>query len=150
MPPIKVRIQLVAAAAMWLVGASILLFRGIGYVQGSYWHAWVLAAGLALGVMKSRLLLDRVAKKAVARIRQRANSSVFGFFSVRSWMLIVLMMGGGIALRQLFVHPGQIGAGILGAVYVGVGSALLLADRVFWLALFTRSAPPVASEAAAG
>jgi hypothetical protein len=49
------------------------------------------------------------------------------------------MMGGGIVLRRLMVAPGQIGAGILGAIYIGVGAALLLADRVFWHAVFGRS-----------
>jgi len=142
--PVKIRIQLIAAAAMWLIGASILLFRGIGYMQGRYWHAWVLAIGLALGVTKARLLLDGVATKAVARIRLRVNGSVFGFFSVKSWLLIGLMMGGGIALRHIVVHPGQIGAGIMGALYVGVGTALLVADRVFWRAVFTPQ-PPVAT-----
>ena len=136
MQPTKVQIQLVAAAAMWLIGASILLVRGVGYIQGRYWHAWILALGLALGVVKAQLLLDRVATKAVLRIQGRANKSVFGFFSVRSWMLLVVMMGGGILLRQIVVHPGQIGAGIMGAIYVGIGAALLLADRVFWRALF--------------
>lgn len=147
MPPIKVRIQLVAAASMWLIGASILLIRGVGYVNDSYWHAWALALGLALGVLKARLLLDRTARKAVSRIEQRANASVFGFFSAKSWMLIVIMMGGGIALRTIFVHPGQIGAGILGAIYIGVGTALLLADRLFWMALFVNPAKtPLPSE----
>ena len=136
MQPIKVRIQLVAAAAMWLVGASILLVRGVGYIQGRYWHAWILALGLALGVLKAQLLLNRVASKAVLRIQNRADKSVFGFFSLRSWMLLVVMMGGGILLRQIVVHPGQIGAGIMGAIYVGIGMALLIADRVFWRALF--------------
>lgn len=149
MPPIKVRIQLVAAASMWLIGASILLIRGVGYVSGSYWHAWALAAGLALGVLKARLLLDRTARKAVVRILQRANASVFGFFSAKSWILIAIMMGGGIALRTIFVHPGQIGAGILGAIYIGVGTALLLADRLFWMALFSNpSGTPLPSETA--
>ena len=149
MPPIKVRIQLVAAASMWLIGASILLFRGAGYVGGSYWHAWALAAGLALGVVKARLLLDRTARKAVIRILQRTNASVFGFFSAKSWLLIAVMMGGGIALRTIFVHPGQIGAGILGAIYIGIGTALLLADRLFWMALFSNpSSTPLSSEAA--
>lgn len=145
MTPIKVRIQLIMAASMWLVGASILLFRGIGYMQGRYWHAWVLAIGLALGVTKARLLLDGVAGKAVARIRLRENASVFGFFSAKSWVLIGFMMGGGIALRHIVVHPGQIGAGIMGALYVGVGTALLVADRVFWRAVFTTT-PPVVAE----
>lgn len=127
---------------MWLIGSSILLIRGVGYVHDRHWHAWALATGLVLGVIKARFILDRVAKKAVARIRLRENSSVFGFFALKSWLLIGAMMGGGIALRTIFVHPGQIGAGILGAVYIGVGTALLLADRHFWLAMFRSAETP--------
>jgi len=156
MVPIKIRIQLAAAALMWLIGASILLIRGIGYVQGSHWFTWILALGLALGVLKSQLLLVRVANKAVVRIQGRANANVLGFFSAKSWMLIAVMMGGGIALRHLVVHPGAIAAGIMGAIYVGIGTALLLADRVFWRALFapapaelTEIEPPEAAEVSA-
>ncbi len=131
-PQASVRTQIVAAALMWLVGASILLVRGVMYVHDREWHSWALAAGLALGVLKARLLLDRAATNAVARIRSRGRASLLGFLSLRSWGLIALMMGGGIALRTLYVHPDRIGAGILGAVYIGVGTALALADRVFW------------------
>lgn len=115
-----------------LVGSAILLTRGLLYIQGRSWHAWVLALGLALGVIKSRYVLERVAIKAVARIRERGHAWFFGFFSGRSWLLVALMMGSGMLLRRLIVHPGQVGAGILGAIYVGVGTALVLADRVFW------------------
>ncbi|MHB1341802.1 MAG: hypothetical protein ACYC77_11770 [Coriobacteriia bacterium] len=138
MPQTGMRTQLISAAAIWLVGSSILLVRGIGYVSMSYWHAWVVAAGLALGVLKSRLLLERVATKAVMRIRLRGRASFLGFYSLRSWALIALMMGGGITLRQLVVYPSPVGAGIMGAVYVGIGTALFLADRVFWHAVFRR------------
>ena len=48
------------------------------------------------------------------------------------------MMGSGMALRRIVVAPDQIGAGILGAIYLGVGSALFLADRVFWHAAFRK------------
>lgn len=130
---------------MWLIGASILLIRGTGYVSGRYWHAWVLGIALALGVLKSRFLLDRVAAKAVARIRERGRGCFFGFFSLKSWALVALMMGGGILIRKLVVHPGVIGAGILGALYLGIGTALLVADRVFWLAVFAPS-PTVATQ----
>ncbi len=135
-PPAAERTQLVSAAAMWLIGASILLVRGTGYVHDRSWHAWALAAGLVLGVLKARLLLDGVASKAVARIRQRGRAHFFGFFSVRSWLLVALMMGGGMLLRRLVVHPDLVGAGIMGAIYIGVGTALLLAARVFWHAAF--------------
>lgn len=137
-PQAGVRAQLWAGAVMWLVGASILLVRGFAYIQGRSWHAWALAAGLAIGVLKSRLLLDRVASKAVARIRARGRAWLPGFFSIRSWALVALMMGSGMTLRRLVVHPGVIGAGILGAVYIGIGAALLVADRVFWHAAFGR------------
>ncbi len=100
-----------------------------------YWHAWALAAALVIGVLKSRYLLDRVATKAIARIRTRGKACFFGFFSWRSWLLVGLMMGGGITLRHLVVHPGVIGAGIMGALYLGIGSALFIADRLFWRAV---------------
>lgn len=138
-PSAAERTQIIAAALMWLVGASILLVRGVGYLSDRYWHAWALAVGLALGVAKSRVLLDRVAHKAVTRIRCRGRAHFFGFFSLKSWGLVALMMGGGIVLRRLVVHPDLVGAGIMGAVYVGVGTALMLADRVFWKAAVSRS-----------
>ncbi len=131
-----VRVQLVAAASMWLIGASILLVRGSGYLSDRHWHAWALGIGLALGALKARVLLDRVARGAVARIHARGTAGFLGFFSVRSWGLIAVMMGGGMLLRRVVVHPGVIGAGIMGALYIGVGFALLVADRVFWHAVF--------------
>ena len=143
MPRIGVRAQLVAAATIWLVGASILLVRGTGYIRGRSWLVWVLAIGLVLGVIKSRYILVRVATKAVARIRARGRASFLGFYSLASWGFIALMMGGGIALRRIVVHPGQIGAGIMGAVYIGVGTALLLADRVYWHAALRDWGSPV-------
>jgi hypothetical protein len=133
-----VQTQIVSAAAMWLIGASILIVRGLDYIQGRSWHAWALALGLSLGVLKSRYLLERVAAKAVERIRERGPAFFLSFFSLRSWALVALMMGGGIWLRSLVVADDQIGAGIMGAVYVGVGTALLLADRVFWHAAFRK------------
>jgi hypothetical protein len=138
----SVRTQLIGAAVLWLIGASILLVRGVSYVQGRSWHVWVLAIGLVLGVLKARVLLDGVATRAVARIRHRGRASFFGFFSARSWALVALMMGGGILLRRLIVQPVAAGAGILGAVYIGVGTALLLADRIFWLAVFKPAVVP--------
>ncbi|MEA5076214.1 MAG: hypothetical protein VB139_07685 [Coriobacteriia bacterium] len=138
-PRADVRTQLVAGAVMWLIGSSILLVRGTAYIHGRSWHAWALAAGLALGVIKSRYMLEGVAERAVDRIRARGHAWLPGFFSLRSWGLVALMMGGGILLRRLVVAPDQVGAGILGAIYIGIGAALLLADRVFWHAVFGRS-----------
>lgn len=133
-PRAGVRVQLFGAAIVWTVGASILIIRGLGYISDRYWHAWALAAALAIAVIKSRYLLDRVARKAVIRIRERGRACFFGFFSIRTWAFIALMMGGGIMLRRIVVNPDVIGAGIMGAIYLGIGTALALADRIFWRA----------------
>jgi len=140
-PRASARVQMFGAAIVWLVGASILIVRGLGYVQGRYWHAWVLGAALAIAVIKSRYLLDRVARKAVMRIVERDRACFFGFFSVKAWAFVALMMGGGITLRHLVVSPDAIGAGILGALYLGIGTALALADRIFWHAALGRPLP---------
>lgn len=145
LPKAGVRAQIATAAVIWAIGASILLVRGVGYVHDRSWHSWALAAGLALGVLKSRVLLDGVARKVVARIEARGRGSALGFFSARSWALMGAMMAAGILLRTLFVHPDAIGAGILGAVYVGVGTALLLAERLLVRALLRR---PLAADPA--
>lgn len=135
------RVQLYGAAMMWAIGASILIVRGFGYVTGRYWHAWVLAAALVIAVVKSRFLLDRVARKAVVRIRERGRACFFGFFSVKAWAFVALMMGSGMILRRIVVHPDVIGAGVMGAIYLGVGTALALADRIFWHAAFATEKP---------
>ena len=135
-PEVTVRVQLFLATMMWLIGASILLVRGFGYISDRHWHAWALGIGLALGAIKSRTVLDHSAKRAVARIYSRGTAGFFGFLSGKSWVFIGIMMGGGMILRRIIVHPGVIGAGIMGAVYIGVGSALLLADRIFLHALY--------------
>jgi hypothetical protein len=137
---------MVAAAMVWLIGAMILVSRGSGYLRAQpNWHGWIVGVALMLGVIKSRYLLDRVATKAVTRIRERGRACFFGFFSWRSWLLVGLMMGAGITLRHLVVHPGAVVAGVMGALYLGIGLALIIADRVFWRAVveeFSESPSP--------
>ena len=122
---------------MWLVGACILLVRGIGYLHDEHWALQLLALAAILGVLKSRMVLDRVARKAVARIRQRGTAWYFGFFSGKSWGFVAIMMGGGILLRRSGLNHG-----LLAVLYLAVGSALVLADRIFWSALRSPVAAP--------
>ncbi len=133
-PRASARVQLFSAAVVWAVGAGILITRGVIYVHDRSWHAWLLGASLALviAIPKSRYVLSGVAHRAVARILERDHACYFGFFSWKSWLFVMVMMGGGIFLRSLVVRPGVIGAGIMGALYLGIGSALLFADRHFW------------------
>jgi hypothetical protein len=130
------RVQLFSAAAMWAIGATILLVRGVGFLHDS-WYAVLLAAAIVIGLVKSRYLLDRVARKAVLRIHERGRACYFGFFSWKSWLFVIVMMGGGILLRR-----SGLPADFLAVLYVGVGTGLALADRIFWQA-FISPAPAI-------
>ena len=132
MPRANARVQLVLAATVWLVGASILAVRGANYLLQSHWAAWLLVLALVVGIAKGHLILDRVAHKAVTRIRERdRDGCLFGFFPWKSWLFIGVMMGGGIALRNSGA-PSE----VLSVIYAAVATGLIYADRVYWHAVF--------------
>ena len=134
-PRASVRARLAGAVGAWTTGATVLLVRGVHFLRDQPAVLALVGLAIGLGVLKSRLVLDRAARKAVGRIRGRDRVCFFGFFSPKAWSFVVLMMGAGMALRRSGIHRA-----VLAVVYVGVGAALLVATRIFWRALFDRPA----------
>ena len=141
-PHAGIRVQLLAAALMWLVGTSILLVRGVMYIVApdeyerfGYWVVLIALVAVAIGLVKARLILIRYANKAVTRIRTRGHASFFGLFAPSSWVFIIVMMGGGVLLRHSALVDYWWGRTFLGILYVAVGTALAIADVVFWRAV---------------
>lgn len=125
------RVQLILAGGLWIVAAVILGVRGVGWLVVAPWALALAVTGVALGVLKARFLLDRVALGVARRIHDRGpGASVAGFLSVRSWVVVVIMMAGGHALR-LTAAPRP----VLGVLYVAIATALVLASRAYWLVL---------------
>ena len=89
---------------------------------------------MILGVVKARLVLVKYAHRAVDRIIGRGRTCSFGFFSWTSWAFIAVMMGGGTLLRHSALVDTSAGRALLSLVYIAVGTALLIADRVLWAA----------------
>ena len=148
-PHAGIRVQLVAAALMWLVGTSILLVRGVMYIVApdeferfGWWIVLFALVAVAIGLVKARLILIRYAKKAVTRIRTRGHASFFGLFAPSSWVFIIVMMGGGVLLRHSALVDYWWGRTFLGVLYVAVGTALAIADVVFWRAVLAPVAAP--------
>ena len=116
----------------WMMWATVgLVLMGFG----TWWSSeaapgiapWIIAGALAIGVVKSRLVLDRAARRVIERICARGDGRcVGGFLSLRTWGFVVLMMVGGRVLRGTLAH------GIVGPVYIAVGSALFLSSRLTW------------------
>ena len=143
-PRAGVTAQLVSAATLWFVATSILVVRGVLFIEhpGAPFSAWILpiaAVAVALGLVKARLILLPYAGRAVARIEARGRACYFGFFAPRSWLFVATMMGGGMWLRSttlVDVWWGRVG---LATLYLAVATALGLADRVFWAAVVRRA-----------
>ena len=140
-PHAGIRVQLVAAALLWLVGTSILLVRGVMYIVApeeyarfGYWIVLIALVAVAIGLIKARFILIKYANKAVLRIRTRGHASFFGLFAPSSWLFVVVMMGGGVLLRQSALVDSWWGRTFLGIVYIAVGTALAIADAIFWRA----------------
>lgn len=155
-PRAGIRAQLIAAAVLWGVGTSILLIRGVFYMfaqeeldRFGYGVALIGLAAITIGLIKARLILIRYARKAVRRIRTRGHACFFGFFAPSSWLFILVMMGGGMMLRRTPLVDYWWGRTFLGILYVAVGTALLIADVVFWRAVFRRVTVAEAADQAA-
>ena len=130
-PVASSRLQLLLAGGTWSTVGTGLICVGIYWLASNSSHLIsLLAISLCLGLAKSFLILDRVAKKIVKRIELRGEGRCLAsFYSLRAWALVILMMAMGRILR---------GAGIsyslLGLVYVAVGTGLLMSSRSIWLA----------------
>lgn len=141
-PQASVRVQLFSAALLWLIGASVLLIRGIAFLHDR-WIPLIIAAAVVIGLAKERYILNKYARKAVARIHARGRAFYFGFFSVTSWIFIACMMGGGILLRlSPLASPKDVipwGRDALAVLYVAVGTGLLMGDRIYWKAALAKT-----------
>jgi hypothetical protein len=137
--------QLVSAATLWLVATGILVVRGVLFIErpgpDARFDAWIVpiaAVAVALGLVKARLILLPYAARAVARIEGRGRACYFGFFAPRSWLFVAAMMGGGMWLRSTALVDYWWGRVGLATLYLAVGTALALADGVFWAAVARR------------
>ena len=130
-PVASSRLQLLLAGGTWSTVGTGLICVGTYWLASSSNHLMsLLAISLCLGLVKSFLILDRVADRIVKRIELRGEGRCLAsFYSLRAWALVILMMAMGRILR---------GAGIsyslLGVIYAAVGTGLLMSSRSIWLA----------------
>jgi len=135
----------VAAALVWAAATAMLLVRGFAYILApeeyarfGFGIALIALVAVSVGVVKARFILVKYASRAVTRIRTRGRACFFGLFAWSSWVFIVVMMGSGLLLRHSPLVGSWWGRTLLGVLYVAVGTALAIADVVFWRAALGR------------
>jgi carbon starvation protein CstA len=107
----------------------MLIFRGVSWLL-TVGRLWVVIPALIAGTVKSLFILDNTARKGVRRILEMADGRCLGaVYSILTWLLVLVMMGAGMALRRSAL-PRE----ILGGLYVAIGWALFFSSRLAWLA----------------
>ncbi len=130
-PESRLRAQFLLAALMWTAASVMLGVRGAGWLAHAHFGLALAALAILLGWLKQRFIMRSVANSAIARIETRdPRASALGFFSVKSWLVVALMVSGGIALRVSGVLPPT----VLGTLYTTVATGLLLGSWTFWTA----------------
>ncbi len=125
-PGASTRTNLLVAALMWSFIGLYLMVRGYLLHQALSGLFWALALGL--GTLKAFLVIERAARKNIARIVARPDGMCLGgVYSWGMWGMVVCMMLGGRLLRNSSVPPL-----VLSVIYVAVGWALLLSSRLIW------------------
>jgi hypothetical protein len=138
-PRVPHRYLFLAAGFAWTIAGGMLLGRGSVWLLKSGDHlAERYAIALAGGVGFFLLLFARISRRHVARIRAMSDPRpcVFSFFGLKAYVMMALMISGGILLRaSKLIEPS-----ILYTFYVFMGTPLLLSAVRFYVAFFGAAA----------
>lgn len=129
------------AGTVWGLVGAFLIIRGIGLFelavlkQGSSNQSVWIASGTALmiGGFKGKFVLSKTARRNKNRI-SRIEGPLKAHHVYAKWFYLMIagMMGLGILLRTYNELLG--GYVVVGAIYVGIGLALMVSSLVYWKA----------------
>jgi hypothetical protein len=121
-------IHLIVAASLWTVVGVLLMSRGIIWLNG-VGQLWIALPALLIGSVKSLFVLDKSAKKGIKRIvTTRDGRCLGGVYSIKTWLLVLLMMTAGYLMRNSSL-PRE----FLGLFYVSIGWGLFFSSRHAWM-----------------
>ncbi len=131
-PRVFPRTRLLTAAHVWSGVGTFLSIKGVVLSAHASPRvlAIALASGIVLGLLKGRLVFDRVAEKIISHIRQKPSRACLGgLFSVKNWGLIIMMM-----LFGRVVGTSTLDQSLKTGIYVMVGTGLVYSSRRLWTA----------------
>ncbi len=130
----------VARRFLWLVAGLLWSAVGVGlcaaavyWLMDAPWPANLLGAGVGLGAgaVIYRFGFSRIARKNIARIAQKPEKvCIFAFQAWKSYVLIVVMMALGFALRHSALPRLA-----LASLYMAIGSGLGLSSILYYAQL---------------
>ena len=126
-PGVSIRTHRIAAASIWTVVGISLMIRGGGFLLHTG-KAWLILVAVAVGLLKSRMMLDKSAGRNSERIsRLKEGTCLGGVYSIKMWMLVACMI-----LLGRWLRSSGLAAEVVGVVYVAIGWALFYSSRLLW------------------
>ncbi|WP_165045542.1 hypothetical protein [Adlercreutzia sp. ZJ138] len=122
---------LTIASTVWiLAGLNIFRLGVLACLEGST-PVWVMATGIPLVFLAFHMMFSKLVGKHSDRIRGYGDEKihVLRFFDVKGYVIMTVMMGGGISLRAFGLVP----VWFIAFFYTGLGIALTLAGIGFLL-----------------
>ncbi|MEG1516985.1 MAG: hypothetical protein RR955_00420 [Raoultibacter sp.] len=132
---------LLVAGIVWAIAGINIANIGLGaYVHD--WNIWVivlLVGTIVVYVLFHVFIFTKMVKKHTERIRgyKEDRTHIFKFFDKKGYIMMAIMMGGGIALRM----SGLVPEWFIAFFYTGLGIALIVAGVSFIIRYFKSSAP---------
>jgi hypothetical protein len=130
-PGVPRRSLLLIAGCAWSIAGGILITRSLVYLIGVNHHlALEIALGIAFGIIFYLVLFTRISKKHITRIKLITidNPCFFSFFNFRSYLLMAIMISGGITLRL----SGLVNPEIIYTFFLCMGIPLLVSAWRFF------------------
>ncbi len=119
--------HLCAAPVLWTVIGGLLIHRGWGWLEPGQ-GGFAVPVAATFGTLKSLLILDQVAARALRRLDRFEDGACLGaVYSWRTWLLVLVMMLAGAALRWA-IKPGT----TIAILYLAIGWSLCLSSRIGW------------------
>ncbi|MDO9153341.1 MAG: hypothetical protein Q7U47_06495 [Paludibacter sp.] len=129
-PVVSKRNLLLVAASVWLFAGLMLLTKGknLYFLAGGTWDLMVLISIVA-GIVFYAAVFSKVSSKHIERIFliKDAYPRIFQVFDKRSYLLMVLMMTMGFAIRKSGAVPLQ----YIALFYIAMGTPLIISAFKF-------------------
>jgi hypothetical protein len=139
-PAVSRRTLLLIAGCAWTIAGGILISRALVQLILLHHKLWLeIPVGIICGMGFYMLLFARISKKHINRITliKINNPCFFSFFNFRSYLMMIIMITGGISLRKLEV----INPDALWTFYLTMGIPLIIsAYRFFYIWFKNKSA----------
>lgn len=99
------------ASFVWFLAGGFLIYRGVSGILNEAFPSLIKSlVAIILGMVFYLGIFNRVSKKHIERIKKMPSDTVpfYSFFNRRSFLMMMLMMSMGIALKVLGILPSSI------------------------------------------